>query len=101
MYIEMATYHLHSRYDYVPTLWEDVDLDETEKICIDHRENICSLCAKPYLHHKRFYWKDDDKTIKEVQLVTAHAGCRSLLSKIEEQKQKLLDLEFKLYVLKN
>jgi hypothetical protein len=86
-----ATYDIH---------WGDVDLDGCDRICIDHRENICSVCAKPYLHHKRYFWKEEDKTIKEVHLVTAHAGCRSLLSKIEEHQQKILELEFKLYVLK-
>jgi len=93
MYIEMATYHL----DY--NNWRDVDLDECEKICIDHRENICSVCAKPYTHRKRYLW-GDDKTIKDVELVTAHPSCRSLLRQIEEQKQKILDLEFKLFILK-
>jgi hypothetical protein len=79
-------------------LWDDNDL---ESICIDHRENICSVCGKSYTHHKRFSWVDNDRTIKTVELVTAHATCRSLLRKIEEEKQKLLDLEFKLYILKS
>jgi hypothetical protein len=81
-------------------LWDDADLDDCEPICIDHRENICTICAKPYPHHKRFLWADNDKTIKTVELITAHAGCRSILTKIEEQKQKLLDLEYKLYTYK-
>lgn len=83
-------------------LWHDDDLDDFESICIDHRDNICTICGKAYTHHKRYLWLDEnDKTIKTVELVTAHPTCRSLLRKIEEEKQKLTDLEYKLYILKS
>jgi predicted Fe-S protein YdhL (DUF1289 family) len=75
--------------------------DYCERICIDHRDNICSTCAKPYTHRKMYQWKDeDDKTIKEVLHITAHPSCRSITRQIKEHEQKILDLEFKLFVLK-
>lgn len=86
-----ATYDIH---------WRDVDLDGCDRICIDHRENICSVCAKPYPHHKRYFW-GDDKTIKDVELITAHAGCRSLLSKIEEQKTETFRFRIQIVYFKN
>jgi hypothetical protein len=86
-----ATYDIH---------WGDVDLDGCDRICIDHRENICSICAKPYTHRKRYFWKEEDKTIKDVELITAHPSCRSITRQIEEHQQKILDLEFKLFVFK-
>ena len=78
-------------------LWDDNDLDEP--IFIDPRNNICTVCGKSFTHHKRFLKLEND--IKTVELVTSHAGCRSLLRKIEEHKEKLLDLEYKLYILKS
>jgi hypothetical protein len=82
-------------------LWDEDNLDDCEPLCIDPRHNICTICGKDYTHHKRFLWVDNDRTIKTVEFVTSHAGCRSLLTKIEELKQKLTDLEFKLYILKS
>ena len=78
------------------------DSDDEECIAIDHRENMCTVCAKPYTHHKRYQWIDEsDKTIKEVMIVSAHASCRNITNKIEELKQKLVDAEFKLFLLQN
>lgn len=74
--------------------------DYCERICIDHRENICCVCAKPYTHHKRYLW-GEDKTIKSVELITSHPSCRSIQRLIKEYEQKILDLEFKLFILKN
>jgi len=97
----MASYQINPR-PRVIDLWDDTDLDDCESICIDPRDNICTVCGKAYTHHKRFLWLDEnDKTIKTVELITAHPSCRSLLRKIEEQKQKLLELEFKLFVFKS
>jgi hypothetical protein len=35
--------------------------------------------------------------IKCVDIITAHAGCRSLLSKIQKLKDEIIELEFELY----
>lgn len=91
----MASYHLNSR----PRFCYDIDFDDCERLCIDQRDNICSVCAKPYIHRKRYFW-GEDKTIKDVELITAHPNCRSIQRQIEEHKQKILDLEFKLFNLK-
>ena len=79
----------------------DIDFDDNDCICIDHRENICTVCAKPYKHRIRYLtFINGDRTIKDLEFITAHAECRSLVRQIEEQKQKLTDLEWKLYKLK-
>lgn len=66
---------------------------------IDDRDNICCICAKPYVHHKRYSW-GEDKTIKAVELITSHPSCRSIQRHIKEYQQNILDLEFKLFILK-
>lgn len=43
------------------------DIDESDFIYIDHRENICTICTKPYLHRKRYLsFINGDKTIKDL-----------------------------------
>jgi len=79
-------------------LW-DIDLDE-DRIVIDHRENICSVCNKKYPHRNRYAYVGDDKTIKEVTLVTAHPTCRHLTNQIEEWRAKITEAEWKLFQLK-
>ena len=72
-------------------------------IIIDDRDDICSVCCNHFMHRKRFKYgfKYGDKTIKEITLITAHAGCRALLNKLNEKKQEVLDLEFKIFSLQN
>ena len=72
-----------------------------KNIIVDNRDDICSVCGKRYPHSRRFLhgYKDDDKTIKEVTLVTAHAGCRSLVDKLNKAKEAVLDLEYKIFEL--
>lgn len=76
---------------------------DLNNIMIDNRDNICSVCARPYPHSRRFIhgYKDDDKTIKEVTLVTAHAGCRNLVDRLNKAKDAVLDLEYKLFEIQN
>lgn len=76
----------------------DLELED-EKIKIDPNDNICSVCGTPYPHRKVFSFKVDG--LKEVEFITAHAGCRSLVDKIKKLKEELLELEFKLYCKKN
>lgn len=46
------------------------DIDESDCIYIDHRENICTICTKPYLHRKRYLsFINGDKTIKDLELI--------------------------------
>lgn len=73
--------------------------DDCEKLFIDHRENICCICSKPYIHKKRYFW-GGDKTIKDVELITAHPSCRAVGRQIKEYQDKILDLEYKLFILK-
>ena len=73
---------------------------EEERIKIDPTDNLCNVCGKKFKHYKYFYCENGAmlKTdIKNVEFVTAHAGCRSLVDKIKKLKDELLDLEFKLY----
>lgn len=77
-----------------------VDLNH---IIIDNREDICSVCGRRYPHSKRFIhgFKDGDKTIKEVTLITAHAGCRNLVDKLNKAKDAMLELEYKIFEIQN
>ena len=78
------------------------DLND-EFIRIDRRDNICSVCGKPFIHSRRFIhgFKDGDKTIKEMTLVSAHAGCRDLVNRLNAKKQEVLDLEYKIFSKQN
>ena len=77
----------------------DIDLDD--KIVIDHRENICSVCRKKYPHNRRYTWDGKDKSIKEVTLVTAHPTCRNLSNQVIELRRELIEAEFKLFQKQN
>ena len=72
---------------------------DDERIEIDNRENICSVCGKDYKHSKRYNW-GEDKSIKEVSLITAHPTCRHLTNCVKELRNKLTDAEFRLFLLK-
>ena len=76
---------------------------DQNNIIIDNRYDICSVCGKHYPHRKRFIhgFKDGEKTIKEVTLVTAHAGCRNLVDRLNKAKDAVLDLEYKLFEIQN
>ena len=74
------------------------NFENYECIIIDHRENICTVCCKNYIHHNRYIAGGNG--FKELELVTAHAGCRGLIRQQHELKQKLVDLEWKLFLLK-
>jgi len=73
-----------------------------DKITIDMRDDICTVCCKHYKHRKRYgMWaKEDTARVKEVELITAHAGCRHLMEQKEQVKAKLLDIEWRLYAMK-
>lgn len=73
---------------------------ELETIKIDPNENICNVCGKPFNHMKHYYLEDGMMMkggLKCVELITAHAGCRSLVNKIKELKDEIMELEFKLF----
>ena len=76
---------------------------DLNNITIDNRDNICSVCSRPYPHSKKFVngFKDGDKSIKEVTLITSHAGCRNLVDKLNKAKDAVLELEFKIFSLQN
>ena len=76
---------------------------DLNNIIIDNSDNICSVCGKDYPHSKKFVngFKDGDKSIKEVTLITAHAGCRNLIEKLNKAKSLVLDLQYKIYELQN
>jgi hypothetical protein len=73
---------------------------EEGRINIDPTDNICNVCGKPFKHFKRYYLENEmtmKQGIKCVDIITAHAGCRSLLSKIQKLKDEIIELEFELY----
>jgi len=39
--------------------------------------------------------------IKEVELITAHATCRSLVRKKKEKEAEILEIEWRLFCIKN
>ncbi len=68
----------------------------------DSTETMCTVCSKPYRWRKDYtiVEKLDVGYIKEVEFVTAHAGCRSLLCKYHKLQDELLDMKWKLIELK-
>ena len=60
--------------------------------------NYCTICNKPCEYRSR-YWKFDDTPdgLKEVELITYHPNCKMKLNRLRE---KLLDIEWKIYQLK-
>ena len=59
----------------------------------------CTLCGTPFKFRKIFQhgWEDEERKVKEMTLITAHAGCRSLLKRKKQLEQQLLDLEYEIY----
>jgi len=55
----------------------------------------CILCESYFRHSIRFYKPKDEvaKELKEVDIITHCAYCRTLLRKIKETKKKLNELE--------
>ena len=63
-------------------------------------ENTCCVCSRPFRQYKCFH-PSEYNGLKEMEIITAHAGCRKLTSSITDKKKELLDLEWKLYFKKN
>lgn len=64
--------------------------------------DTCSVCDRQMIYRKAFTkgWTDETKTCKEFELITAHAGCRSLMNKINKLKDELCGLEYQLFCMK-
>ena len=63
-------------------MFSNNNFENDECIIIDHRENICTVCCKNYIHHNRYIAGGNG--FKELELVTAHAGCRGLIRQQHE-----------------
>jgi len=67
---------------------------------IHEEKDICTICNKPFKWSKRNWVKGD---MIEVELITAHAHCRSKCRALTAQKKKLekelLEVEWELYKL--
>ena len=63
----------------------------------------CTFCNKPFKWRNQYTIVDQSGKgyVKEVELITAHAGCRTLLSKYQKLQSDLLDTEWKLFKLQN
>lgn len=74
-----------------------------DKIFIDHREDICTICYKYYKHRKRYgMWTQEGLIrVKEVELLTCHPTCRDLLHQREQLNLKLIGIEWRLQALKS
>ena len=70
------------------------------KFELDERDDICTVCGN-YCKHKKRYFKTETTPdgIKEVELITAHATCRSLIRKKQELEQQIRDIDWKLFAL--
>ena len=77
-----------------------------EKIYIDNRENICTLCCKEFKHRIR-YWGQTEancptaerlpKGLKLVELITFCCNCRNLLNKKKDLEEQLDNLDFLMF----
>ena len=76
-------------------------MDET--IRIYDCENLCTVCNKPYKWRKHYTIAEklERGYIKEVEFITAHAGCRNLVCKYYKLQSELLDTEWKLFQLRH
>jgi hypothetical protein len=66
---------------------------------IHSETDICSVCDKPFKWSKRYWIREHE--LPELELITAHAGCRHKLRKLNERKEKLenelLNVEWELF----
>ena len=65
-------------------------------------KDTCTICGNYCKHRKRYFvTSSTPKGLKEVDFITAHATCRSLMKKKLELERELVDVEWKLFVLSN
>ena len=55
---------------------------------INDEVDVCTICNRPYKWSKR-YWACAYEDLKEMEMVTAHAGCRSRMRILREKEAKL------------
>lgn len=70
------------------------------RLTIDQRDNICTVCEKPYTHRRRFDW-GNDSSIKDVSFITAHACCRGWIEKKQKLEMQLNECNWQIFRLKN
>ena len=72
----------------------------SQRICVYHEENVCTICGRAFTHKKRFYLEDamnfQRDRIKCLELITTHTSCKVLVDKIKRLKDELFALEFTL-----
>ena len=61
--------------------------------------DTCILCGNPYKHRRLCTgYVNDDKTLKEVTFILAHAGCRNLMKRKKDLQQQLLEVEYEIFM---
>ena len=77
-------------------------MENTDAIKIDKRTDLCILCGHKYKHSVRYSRTIETPTgLKEVEFVTAHAGCRHLINKKKTLEGLLTGVEFDIFTIKN
>ena len=71
-----------------------------DKIKINSKENICSVCGKDF-KHSYGYKTTDYKMMYEVRIITTCVKCDKLLKKKEKLESELLDIDFEIFSLTN
>jgi hypothetical protein len=73
-----------------------------DRITIYPDEEICNVCGEKTPARKRYYLndylKDNFPSMKEVDIVVGHSGCRSLIAKRDKLKKELTDVEFRIFL---
>lgn len=74
-----------------------------DKIKIDSRSDICTLCCKNFKNRKTLWgpYYEDGIKFCEVEVKTMCIKCRNLLNRKEKLESELLDIDFEIFCLSN
>ena len=71
-----------------------------DKLFISPDTDQCHVCDKNFTHKRYNVMLPIDVDLVEVCFKTCHPRCQTAYKKMEKAKEKLLDAEFKLFLLK-
>jgi hypothetical protein len=63
-------------------------------------QTLCNICDKSYKYIKKYSFCEATG-LKELEIITAHATCRSKVNKVKTLYHKLTEAQFELFCLKH
>ena len=64
-------------------------------------DGICSICRKIIRNYKKTFIAIENENLQEIEIKTTHAKCDKLVSRKNKIEERLLEIDYELFVLRD